>query len=232
MTNSCSLLQRGFFTAFAVDDAAAENAQIAHGQSQPPGAVEIVPEYAVDQPAHVAAPEPARQLPVKALRRPLGPAGQLRPYAPVAPDGEAQQEDHAQREAHQAVRVEDVQIEIVRMADGDGIPLRDQPQRSESGIVLPRPGAEDRMPAEDRPAQTPQAPAPVARHHGKPQAGLLPHHEACRQDQQREQQTPGDRRARDGPPEHERGPHSQEGAAAAGPFQQEEGREKQHGQQQ
>lgn len=120
-------------------------------------------ENAVDEPARIAKPEPCGEPPVDAPASAFSGAfpHQPGPDAAPSPPEKAEKEDHAEAETHDAVGIEQVQKNIVRVADGDDFPLRRQPQRAEGGVVLPRARAEPRMLEKDPPAQPPEVPAVV-----------------------------------------------------------------------
>lgn len=147
---------------------------------------------------------------------------------PARPPGEAQQEDHAQDEADDAVGIQDIQIHVVRVADGDGVMGRDEPQGPEAGVVAVKPRPQPGMIEEDLPAQGPEAPAPVPRDGGRihaveGQQGEAPQHQDAAPEGDASRPA-----ARQQGPEHEGGGHGQDAAAAGSAFQQEKGRDEEH----
>lgn len=186
----------------------------------------------VDQPAQVPQIEPGRQAPVqqaaRSLRRALRHPAVVQGLTdmPACPPGEAQQEDHAQDEADDAVGIKDIQIHVVRVADGYGIMGRDKPQCPEAGIVAVKARPQPGMLKENLPAQGPEAPASVPRDGGRIHAmegkkGEAPQHQHAAPEGDASRPA-----ARQKGPEDEGRSHGKDAAAAGGAFQQEKGRDK------
>ena len=135
-----------------------------HGKGQPPDAIEVVAKDAVKQPCHKAYPEPCRHAPVNARSSVRALGQKLRPDTLIAPPAEAQQKDHAEREAHQTVRVQHVKVEVVRMADSDKVFFRRETKIAKGCIVLSGSGPEPRVFEKDAPTHLPQAPSAVIEH--------------------------------------------------------------------
>ena len=149
-----------------------------HGLGQPPHAVELVACDAVDKPGKVAKGKEACHLPVGTR-----PSGNVRvtslrllccvfpevvrnctqPWQkPSAkPPEHAKEEEEAEARPHEPRRAEDVQIEVVRMLNGDEILGWHKSQGAEGRVVHVRASTKDGPVPQYRKGKVPQVPAPV-----------------------------------------------------------------------